>query len=106
MGLLAAIRAALTRRPAPVAAAADSSSGAAARSRLSFAIVSDRLGLSPYMLEALRQDIARTVSRYADVDEGSLELKLDASRANPALVAVIPLVSLKEQWQPPAGLGV
>jgi cell division topological specificity factor len=108
MGLINIIRSVLRRSPAPGTSplgASTTSSRAMAKSRLGLTVVSDRAGISPRLLESLRQDIGRTVATYADVNTDELELRFDLTRRNPALVAVIPLTSLKEQWQSSSDMG-
>ena len=68
-----------------------------AKERLKLVLINDRSGLSPKMLEELRVEITKVISRYLEIDEESLEIQMtntkseDGVRVVPALVANIPI---------------
>ena len=68
-----------------------------AKERLKLVLINDRAGLSPRMMEELRVEITKVISKYLDIDEKSLDIQMvntkseDGSRVIPALVANIPI---------------
>ncbi len=55
---------------------ARSNSGEIACSRLKLLLVSDKSGISPGIIGLIRDDLVSVLSRYAQVDAASLELRL------------------------------
>lgn len=51
-------------------------SGEIARNRLKLLLVSERAGCSPELLEMIKNDLIRVVSRYMEVDTQGLEIKV------------------------------
>ena len=45
-----------------------------AKDRLLSVLVSDRLGLNPDQMQALRRDILATISRYVPIDSGKVHI--------------------------------
>lgn len=72
-----------------------SSSKNVAKERLRLVLVHDRSSISPQMLEALKSDLINVISNYMDIDEEALEVFLDSSDNQVALVANIPVKSMK-----------
>ncbi|MEW6173649.1 MAG: cell division topological specificity factor MinE [Bacillota bacterium] len=66
-----------------------------ARERLRLVLVHDRANVSPELLSMLKDDLIRTVSKYFEIDEKSLEITLDTSDNMVALVASIPVQCVK-----------
>ncbi|MEW6182411.1 MAG: cell division topological specificity factor MinE [Bacillota bacterium] len=66
-----------------------------ARDRLRLVLVHDRANISPELLNMLKDDLIRAVSKYFDINENSLEITLDTSDNMVALVASIPVQSVK-----------
>ena len=66
-----------------------------AKDRLKFIIVNDREGITPYMLDVIKNEILTTIVKYINVDVNSVSVKLsknsDIDDENSlSLVAVIP----------------
>jgi cell division topological specificity factor len=68
-----------------------------AKERLRLVLVHDRAILSPGLLEALKEDMIAVLSKYMEIDEESLEVNLDSSDESVALVANIPVRSVKRK---------
>ncbi len=68
-----------------------------AKERLRLVLVQDRALLSPGLLDKLKEDIVEVLSKYMDIDEESLEVNLDNSDESVALVANIPVKSVKRK---------
>lgn len=49
-------------------------SGDIARKRLKFLLITDRTGIAPEILDMLKRDLYRVISRYMDVEPGELEV--------------------------------
>ena len=66
-------------------------------------LVHDRIDCSPQLLEAIKDDILKVISSYAEIDEDGLEIKMSKTRSETddkpvsALVANIPLKNIKER---------
>ncbi len=58
-----------------------------AKHRLLTVLVSDRLGLSPEQMQALRQDILATISRHLPVDSDNVRIDF-VHENNPAEVVI------------------
>lgn len=72
-----------------------SSSKNVAKERLRLVLVHDRSSISPQLLEALKVDLIKVISNYMDIDEEALEVSLDSSENQVALVANIPVKRMK-----------
>ncbi len=68
-----------------------------AKERLRLVLVQDRALLSPGLLDKLKEDIVEVLSKYMEIDEESLEVNLDNSDESVALVANIPVKSVKRK---------
>ncbi|MFP3854303.1 MAG: cell division topological specificity factor MinE [Anaerolineales bacterium] len=66
-------------------------SASAAKERLQLVLVHDRADLSPARLESLKDEMIDLISRYVDIDRGSVEIALTQDRHEQRLVADIPL---------------
>lgn len=73
----------------------EESSGKQAKERLRLVIVHDRASVSPHLLEMLRGDLVKVLSKYMEIDEGGLEINLEKESDAMALVANIPIRRLK-----------
>lgn len=76
------------------------SSGGIARDRLKILLISDRVNCSPEMMNRIKNDIARVISRYMKIDEESMEVQITkrstkgAVRKSPFLYVNIPILDL------------
>ncbi len=74
-----------------------------AKERLKLVLVHDRVDCSPQLLEMLKTDILNVISKYAEIEESGLEIKMSRSRDEEndtpvsALVANIPLKNIIER---------
>lgn len=75
-------------------------SGDLARKRLKLLLVSDKVNCSPEIMEMIKDDIIHVISKYLEIDDGSMEVgitSMTAARhqeAIPALYANIPIRDL------------
>ncbi len=76
-------------------------SGNVAKDRLKLLLVSDRANCSPEIMEAIKNDIIKVISKYMDVDTEALDIQItqtpseDGHGPVPALFANIPIKDLK-----------
>lgn len=66
-----------------------------AKERLRLVLVHDRAGLSPKLLETLKNELIKVISNYIDIDEKALEVTLETGENQVALVASIPVRGMK-----------
>lgn len=72
-----------------------------AKERLKLVLVHDRSDLSPMFLEMIKSDIIKVISKYAEIDESEIDIKMTKMKKEgqnspvSALVANIPIVHLK-----------
>lgn len=60
-----------------------------AKRRLQFVLVNNRAGLSPDLMEQLKNDIIKVVSRYLEINEETTKIEWDRSEDAMALVSSI-----------------
>lgn len=71
-----------------------------ARDRLKILLISDRINCSQEMMEMIKQDIAKVISKYMMVDAKSMEIQITKTGSkgrnmkNPSLYANIPILDL------------
>ena len=76
-------------------------SGNVAKDRLKLLLVSDRANCSPEVMEAIKNDIIKVISKYMDVDTDALDIQItttpseDGNITVPALFANIPIKDMK-----------
>lgn len=75
-----------------------------ARERLRLVLISDRAGISPLMLECLKDDLVRAIGEYVELDESGPDFTIASAEGSSALVASIPIKRLRRHWQPPERL--
>ncbi|MEW6523785.1 MAG: cell division topological specificity factor MinE [Bacillota bacterium] len=71
----------------------------AAKERLRLVLIHDRASVAPQVLETLKEDLIGVISKYMDIDEKSMEVGLSRVEGSVALVANIPVKSLKRAIQ-------
>lgn len=69
----------------------ESSSGRVAKERLRLVLTQDRAGISPALLDTLKDEIIEVISRHLDVDVDSVQVNVTQSNRESSLVADIPL---------------
>ena len=75
-------------------------SGEVAKDRLKILLISDRVNCSPEMLDQIKQDIARVISRYMMIDTENMEIQISKTGGygigskTPSLYANIPILDL------------
>ena len=66
-----------------------------AKERLQLILINDRAGISPQLLEAIKEDILKVISKYVEIDCEEIEVKMTKTQQSdgglPALVASIPI---------------
>jgi len=70
-----------------------------AKERLRLVLVHDRAGVSPELLQLLKADLINVISNYMEIDEEALEVSLDSTENQVALVANIPVRRMKRKFQ-------
>ena len=77
------------------------SSGNVAKDRLKLVLVSDRANCSPELMEQIKNDIIKVISKYVEIDAEGLDIKITQTESEgnngtvPALFANIPIKDLK-----------
>lgn len=70
-----------------------------AKDRLRLILIHDRCSVSPEILDEIRKDIMDVISKYVEIDEQELDIKMTTAEEiegnAPALVASIPIKSMK-----------
>ncbi|MDQ7029687.1 MAG: cell division topological specificity factor MinE [Ardenticatenia bacterium] len=69
------------------------SSREVAKERLQFVLIYDRTGLSPGVLDTLREEIVAVLSRHIDIDRDGIDLSVTQEGRQTKLIANIPLRS-------------
>ena len=78
-------------------------SSTVAKDRLRLVLVSDRAGCSPEIMEQIKNDIILVLSKYIEIDQEGLDIKImqTESESNngfvPALFANIPIKDMKQK---------
>lgn len=79
------------------------SSGQLAKDRLKILLISDRINCSPEMMDMIKTDIAKVISKYMKIDAKSMEIQItkEAARGrmgkSPMLYANIPILDLHHE---------
>ena len=71
-------------------------SGAKVKQRLKFILAHDRAAIEPQVFENMRHEIMRVVSKYVELDEGSLDIRLESDKRMTALIANLPIRMVRE----------
>ncbi|MBA3532394.1 MAG: cell division topological specificity factor MinE [Ardenticatenales bacterium] len=67
------------------------SSGKVAKDRLQLVLVHDRSGLSPEMIEQMRDELIAVLSKYVEINHEEMEISLTQGRGQNKLIANIPI---------------
>ncbi|MBQ7199536.1 MAG: cell division topological specificity factor MinE [Selenomonadaceae bacterium] len=70
-------------------------SGQIAKERLQVVLIHDRACVSPETMEQLKGDIITVLSKYMDINRSAMEITLENDANSVALVANIPVNSLR-----------
>ena len=72
-----------------------------AKDRLKILLISDRVNCSPEMMEVIKNDIAKVISKYMKIDTNSMEIEINNTTSkgklvkHPTLYANIPILDMK-----------
>ncbi len=66
-----------------------------ARDRLKVVLIHDRASMSPEIIDKLKDEIIRVVSKYVEINKGDMEISLANDDDSVALVANIPVSRMK-----------
>lgn len=67
------------------------------KSRLQLILAYDRTEIQPEILDALKEEIFNTISKYFVIKEDDVEMNLAKTDESVALMANIPILSMKRQ---------
>lgn len=70
-------------------------SGQVAKDRLRLVLIHDRSSISPQLMENLKFDLIKVISKYMVIDEETIEMGLDNRNGTVALAANIPILRIK-----------
>ncbi len=80
------------------------SSGETAKDRLKLVLVSDRSACSPEIMEKMKNDIIEVLSKYVEIDQEGLDIKITQvdgegpeDKTGPALFANIPIRTIRQR---------
>lgn len=72
-----------------------------AKDRLKILLISDRVNCSPEMMELIKTDIAKVISKYMKIDTENMDIQINAKGSKgardgrtPTLYANIPIIDL------------
>lgn len=74
-----------------------------AKDRLKLLLISDRANCSPEIMEAIKNDIIKVISKYMEIDCDALDIQITQTESEgsngtvPALCANIPILDLKQK---------
>ena len=60
----------------------NANSGSVAKDRLKLVLVSDRAGCSPEIMEALKNDIIKVISKYMEIDTDNLNIQITQTESD------------------------
>lgn len=72
-------------------------SGNVAKERLKLVLIHDRNDIAPETLDNIKADMIGILKKYLEIDEQGIEMQLDRQSSSVALVASIPLKTLRRQ---------
>jgi cell division topological specificity factor len=62
-------------------------SGQVACKRMQFVLMHDRIDITPDMMDAVKNDIIKVLSRYMEIDDGSIKVNLEQGKDFMALIS-------------------
>lgn len=74
-------------------------SGQIAKERLQVVLIHDRASVSPEIMEQLKNDIIAVISKYMTINQNEMEISLARDSDSVALVANIPVNSLRHSMR-------
>jgi cell division topological specificity factor len=72
-------------------------SGTQVKQRLKFILAHDRAAIEPQVFDNMRHEIMRVVSKYVELDEGALDIRLESDKRMTALIANLPIKMVREE---------
>ena len=75
-----------------------------AKDRLKILLISDRVNCSPEMMELIKADITKVISKYMRIDTDHMEIEIQAKggrNKSPSLIANIPIIDLQKTAKMP-----
>ena len=81
------------------------SSGDVAKDRLKLLLISDRANCSPEVMELIKNDIIKVISKYMEIDCNGLDIQITQTESDgengrvPALCANIPIKDMKHGFE-------
>ena len=66
-----------------------------AKERLKVLLISDRVNCSPEMMELIKADITKVISKYMKIDTANMEIQI--GKQKPVLYANLPILDLNKQ---------
>ena len=75
----------------------DTSPGGIAHKRLTVIVAGDRAGITPAMIDSMKQDIIEVLKRYAEIDESQINIALENEEDSIALAVNIPIKTMLRQ---------
>ena len=70
-------------------------SGKVAKKRLQMVLIQDRASVSPEVMEKLRDDIIKVISKYMVINQSDMEISLENVEDSVALGANIPVQNMR-----------
>ena len=74
-----------------------------AKDRLKILLITDRVNCSPEMVELIKRDITKVISKYVKIDKENMEVQITAKKGTvrggkaPVLYANVPILDLQKQ---------
>ncbi|MDR1327090.1 MAG: cell division topological specificity factor MinE [Heliobacteriaceae bacterium] len=68
-----------------------------ARNRLRVVLMQDRTNINPALLERMRKDLVKLLTKYLEMDNEALELNLEEDDGQMALMLSIPVIRAKDE---------
>lgn len=72
-------------------------SGSLAKKRLQVVLVTDKADCSPELLDRMKDDMIRVISKYMMIDRERIEIKIINGRPGNALYAAFPILDLSNK---------